>query len=58
MESEYLAKCIVNIPARKFTLLSDSAEVREVQCDDSEQFERVLEVIRSSCQTDEVQYVY
>ena len=57
-ESEYLAKCVVNIPGRKFTLLSNTAESREIVCEDPDQFERVLEVVRASCQTDEVQYVY
>jgi hypothetical protein len=57
-QSQYLAKCVVNVPARKFTLLSDTAEVKEVNCETADEFERVLDVVRSSCQTDEVQYVY
>lgn len=57
-ESEYLAKCVVNIPARKFTLLSDTAEVKEITCENLDQFERILDVVRNSCHSEEVQYVY
>lgn len=53
-----LSKCVVNIPTRTFTLFSDDAQVKELVCDSSEQFERVLDVVRASCNHDEVQYIY
>lgn len=53
-----LDKVIVNIPARKFSLLSDDMEARDLVCEDADQFQRVLDVVRATCSEDEVQYIY
>jgi hypothetical protein len=58
MNETLLSKCVVNIPTRTFTLFSDDAQVKELVCDSVEQFERVLDVVRTSCNNDEVQYIY
>ena len=52
-----LDKVIVNIPARKFSLLSDHMEARDLVCEDADQFQRVLDVVRATCSEDEVQYI-
>tara|TARA_A100001234_G_C12566194_1_gene359665 strand:+ start:530 stop:703 length:174 start_codon:yes stop_codon:yes gene_type:complete len=57
MES-VLDKVIVNIPARKFSLLSNEMEARDLICEDADQFQRVLDVVRATCSDDEVQYIF
>ena len=54
---EYLDKVTVDIPSRRFTLLSSEGSVKVIDCDDGEQFIRILDVIRDQCQNDEVVYV-
>ena len=55
---DYLKLCEVDIPARKFTITSDQSDVQVLNCDDPEQFMRVLEFVRSTCQVNEVSYKY
>jgi hypothetical protein len=55
---DYVKLCEVDIPARRFTITSDQSEVQVLNCDDSEQFMRVLEFVRATCQTNEVSYKY
>jgi hypothetical protein len=52
-----LDKVVVNIPARRLTLLSSEGDVKVVECQTSEQFENVLSVVREKC-NDEVMYEY
>jgi hypothetical protein len=59
METEDFVKQVcVDLPARKFTIISDSSEVEELVCDDSDQFLRVLGFVRATCQLNEVSYKY
>jgi len=58
METDYLKQCEVDITARRFTLTSEKSEVQVLDCDDSEQFMRVLEFVRATCQVNEVSYKY
>lgn len=55
---DYVKLCEVDIPARRFTITSDQSDVQILNCDDSEQFMRVLEFVRATCQTNEVSYKY
>ena len=58
METDYLKLCEVDIPARRFTLTSDQSEQQILNCDDSEQFMRVLAFVRATFQVNEVTYKY
>ena len=42
---DYLKECVVDIPKRSFTLISDKAEALELVCEEAEQFQRVLELL-------------
>ena len=55
---DFLKQCEVDIPARTFTIISDQSQVEKLVCDDSEQFMRVLEFVRATCQVNEVSYKY
>ena len=50
--------CEVDIPARRFTITSDQSEQQVLNCDDIEQFMRVLEFVRATCNINEVSYKY
>jgi len=58
METDFLKQCVVDIPARTFTLISDTSEVEQLVCEDSDQFQRVLGFVRATCQVNEVTYKY
>ena len=55
---DYVKLCEVDIPARRFTITSDQSEQQVLNCDDIEQFMRVLEFVRATCQVNEVSYKY
>ena len=54
---EYLDKVTVDTPSKRFTLLSSEGNTKVIDCDDGDQFIRILDVIRDQCQNDEVVYV-
>ena len=56
-DNETLDKITVDIPKRRFTLLSSDGNVKTLDCDDGDQFMRVLDVVRNSCLNNEVVYV-
>jgi len=56
-ENEYLDKVTVDIPRRSFTLLSSKGSVRTIDCDNGDEFMRVLDHIRDTCTVDDVMYV-
>jgi|TARA_B100001996_G_scaffold130091_1_gene98889 hypothetical protein len=56
-DDEYLDKVTVDIPSKRFTLLSSEGNTKIIDCDDGDQFLRILDVVRESCKTDEVVYV-
>ena len=58
METDYLKQCEVDIPARTFTIISDQSQVEKLVCEDSDQFLRVLGLVRATCQVNEVSYKY
>ena len=56
-DNEYLDKVSVDIPRRRFTLLSSDGNLRTIDCDDGDQFIRILDMVRESCLNNEVVYV-
>ncbi len=56
-DDEILDKITVDIPKRRFTLLSSDGNVKTIECNDGDEFIRVLDVVRESCLNDEVVYV-
>ena len=55
--NETLDKITVDIPKRRFTLLSSDGNLRSIDCDDGDQFMRILDMVRASCLNNEVVYV-
>lgn len=53
---EYLTRCVVDTLARKFYLYSSEGSEKVVECESTEQFMNVLEVVRS--QKDNYTLVY
>ena len=53
---DVLEKVIVDITSRKFVLISNTGDRKEVDCD-MDQFMRVLDLVRELVPTDEVIYV-
>ena len=56
-DDETLDKTTVDIPKRRFTLLSSDGNVRSIDWDDGDQFMRILDVVRGACLNNEVVYV-
>ena len=56
-DNAVLDKVTVDIPKRRFTLLGSDGQLKTIDCDDGDQFMRVLELIRELCLNDEVVYV-
>ena len=56
-DNETLDKITVDIPKRRFTLLSSDGNLRSIDCDDGDQFMRILDMVRASCLNNEVVYV-
>ena len=54
---ETLDKITVDIPKRRFTLLGSDGNVKTLDCEDGDQFMRVLDIVRNSCLNNEVVYV-
>jgi|TARA_S200000501_G_scaffold359729_1_gene386014 hypothetical protein len=56
-DNAVLDKVTVDIPKRRFTLLGSDGQLKTIDCDDGDQFMRILELIRELCLNDEVVYV-
>ena len=56
MPEATVARCTVDIAARRFTLFSDQGDIKVLDCEDGDQFLRVLEVVRNSLPEEEVVY--
>ena len=56
-DEEYLDKVTVDIPRKRFTLLSDKGSVQCVDCDIGDEFIRVLDFVRERCTMNDVVYV-
>ena len=46
-EEEYLTRVVIDISSRTFRMYSSEGEIREVDCETSEEFMNVLEFIRN-----------
>jgi len=55
-ENGYLTRVVVDTCLRKFYLYSDLGETREVECETSQQFMDILEVVRALVPKDDVAY--
>ena len=55
-EQETLDKVIVDIPSRTFTIVSNKGDTKQIACN-SEQFMRVLEIVREMVPVTDVSYV-
>ena len=56
-DTAVLDKVTVDIPKRRCTLLGSDGQLKTIDCDDGDQFMRILELIRELCLNDEVVYV-
>ena len=56
VEQETLEKVIVDIPSRTFTIVSDRGDTKKISCN-SDQFMRVLEIVREMVPVTDVSYV-
>ena len=56
MEDEYLSRCVVDTVKRTFYLYSNEGDTKVVDCDDTEQFMNVLEVVRKLCPEERLSY--
>ena len=55
-EQETLEKVIVDIPSRTFTIVSNKGDTKQIACN-SEQFMRVLEIVREMVPVTDASYV-
>ena len=56
MDDEYLMKCVVDPAKKTFYLYSNEGDTKEVNCDNTEQFMNVLELVRATCPEDRLVY--
>lgn len=56
MTEEILSRCVVDTMARKFYLYSSEGTEKVVECETSEQFMNVLEVVREKLDDDVLAY--
>ena len=55
-DEEFLSKCVVAPTKRTFYLYSNEGDTKVVDCDDTEQFMNVLEVVRKLCPEERLSY--
>jgi hypothetical protein len=53
---EFLSRCVVDTPARKFYLYSSEGKEKVVECETVEQFMEVLKVVRATVSEDCLAY--
>ena len=56
MDDDTVMGIIIDLCSRKFLLLSEEGQDREVTCDDADQFMRVLKVCTDRLDEDQIQY--
>tara|TARA_Y100000992_G_scaffold178568_1_gene120513 strand:- start:284 stop:457 length:174 start_codon:yes stop_codon:yes gene_type:complete len=57
MTDEHLDRVSIDITKRQFILISSKGVSRTIDCDDGDEFIRVLDVIRNTCETEHVVYL-
>ncbi len=55
-DEEYLMKFVVDPVTRTFYLYSNDGETKEGNCDNTEQFMNVLELVRATCPEERLVY--
>ena len=56
MDEEYLMKCVVDPAKKTFYLYSNEGDTKEVNCDNTEQFMNVLNLVRATCPEERLVY--
>jgi hypothetical protein len=56
MDDDTVASVIIDLCSRSFLLLSDGGEERLVECEDPDQFMRVLKVCTDKLPEDQIKY--
>ena len=56
MDEEYLMKCVVDPVKKTFYLYSNEGDTKEVNCDNTEQFMNVLNLVRAMCPEERLVY--
>ena len=56
MDDEYLMKCVVDPTKKTFYLYSNEGDTKEVNCDNTEQFMNVLNLVRAMCPEERLVY--
>ena len=57
MEEAFLTKCVVDPIKRSFYLYSSEGEKRVVNCDNTDEFMNVLELVRTVTPDDALSYI-
>ena len=57
MEEAFLTKCVVDPIKRSFYLYSNEGEKRVVNCDNTDEFMNVLELVRTITPDDALSYI-
>ena len=52
----YLTKCVINVCASKIVIEASDDTTREIQCDNADDFTRVLDLIRHVVNEEEIEY--
>ena len=55
-DEEFLMKCVVDPLKKTFYLYSNDGDTKTVECDNTEQFMNVLEVVRATCPDERLVY--
>ena len=55
-DEEFLMKCVVDPLKKTFYLYSNEGDTKTVECDNTEQFMNVLEVVRATCPDERLVY--
>lgn len=56
MNTECVQGIVIDLCAKSFLLMSDEGSERKVQCDTTEEFMNVLEVVTSNLNPDQIRY--
>lgn len=56
MDTECVQGVVIDVCTKSFLLLSDQGSTKEVNCESTEQFMNVLEVITNNLDPDQIEY--
>ena len=52
----FLTKCVINVCASKITIEASDDTTREIQCDNADEFTKVLDLIRHVVSEEDIEY--